>query len=261
MAPPAAGSSYVGPGDLGISFTYWGGFRAYSAATVGTKAVQLKRASDNATQDINTLADGSFDAASAATFCNATTCVVSKLYDKVGANDMSGAIAPDYIANGGPSSLPVMTMTSNSKQLSGTAALSTITASSLYTVTNRVTGTGVIHMLDLPAAGSNVRLSKVSGAAQVSLIGATGTITATETDAAWHLTIGVSNGLSSVLTVDSTDTTGTITQLINSSTSQLAGIGTTAFRWAEVAWVNNVAWSGGDRTALHTNVSAFWGTP
>jgi hypothetical protein len=57
LQPAPSGGGYTGPGDLTLSGTFqqWGGFRAYSAATAGTKAVQLTRASDSTTQDINSL--------------------------------------------------------------------------------------------------------------------------------------------------------------------------------------------------------------
>lgn len=80
-------TAFSGIGDISLSagsLQFWGGFRAYSLAKVGTAAARLKRASDNAEQDINSLANGQFDAASAATFCNATTCTVVFIYDKTG---------------------------------------------------------------------------------------------------------------------------------------------------------------------------------
>jgi hypothetical protein len=111
-----APSSYTGPGDL-KTFAFWGGFRAYSAATAGTKAVQLQR-SDSTVTDINTLADGSFDTASAATFCTATTCKVRILYDKSGnANDMQ---------NGNFASMPFYTVSA----IGAHPAMSCVSASS-----------------------------------------------------------------------------------------------------------------------------------
>jgi hypothetical protein len=72
LGPFASGGGYVGPGDI-VSFTAWWGFRAYSAARAGTKAIRIVRASDSAQSDINSLANGSLDAATATTFCQHRT--------------------------------------------------------------------------------------------------------------------------------------------------------------------------------------------
>src|SRR5258708_3584367 len=71
---PAGAAAYQGPGDLSIGTfsTFWS-CRAFSLAKAGTKAYQLKRASDSTTQDINSLGSGLCDTTSPATFCNATT--------------------------------------------------------------------------------------------------------------------------------------------------------------------------------------------
>lgn len=94
----AATPAYTGPGDI-VSFTGWWGMRAYSAATAGTKAIRIKRASDNAETDINTLSDGTLDAATIATFIAATSGDVVKIYDKVSTNDLTTAGAIDLLPN------------------------------------------------------------------------------------------------------------------------------------------------------------------
>jgi hypothetical protein len=66
----AAGSTYVGPGDLIATTYFWGGLRAYSNATAAAlaNAIQVRRASDNTTQDIKVLSTGALDVASALSF-------------------------------------------------------------------------------------------------------------------------------------------------------------------------------------------------
>lgn len=66
QAPPVA--PYAGPGDVVSGFLVWGGLWAYGAATAGTKAIRVRRASDNAESDISTLSTGPLDTASALTF-------------------------------------------------------------------------------------------------------------------------------------------------------------------------------------------------
>lgn len=70
-ALPSGGPAYAGPGDIVSGATAWYGLRAYSAAVAATgtqKAVNVRRASDNATQDILILTGGALDIASANTF-------------------------------------------------------------------------------------------------------------------------------------------------------------------------------------------------
>ncbi len=78
--------SYTGPGDI-ATFKAWYGLRGYSAAVAapGTqKAITVRRASDNTTQDIVILNTGSLDVASLTTFINATTGFVTKWFDQTG---------------------------------------------------------------------------------------------------------------------------------------------------------------------------------
>lgn len=67
-APPP---SYTGPGDVIGSTVVWFGARGYTGTQVATgtqKAMTVRRALDNATQDILYLTSGALDNASAATF-------------------------------------------------------------------------------------------------------------------------------------------------------------------------------------------------
>lgn len=75
---PAAPSGYTGPGDVVSSATgFYSCSRGYSAAysTGSNKGCNLRRASDNTTQDINILSNGDFDTASANSFAGTdATC-------------------------------------------------------------------------------------------------------------------------------------------------------------------------------------------
>jgi hypothetical protein len=80
---PLVGSIYTGPGDLIASG--WVGFyscRAFNAATKGTKAYRIVRASDSTQTDINSLANGQCDTTTPTTFCASTTCKVVTYYDQ-----------------------------------------------------------------------------------------------------------------------------------------------------------------------------------
>ena len=74
-APPAP--TYTGPGDIVASATAWYGLRGYNAAyaTGSNKSINVRRASDNTTQDILILSNGNLDIASANTFAGTdATC-------------------------------------------------------------------------------------------------------------------------------------------------------------------------------------------
>lgn len=66
----SAGASYTGPGDIVASATAWYGLRGYNGAyaTGSNKSINVRRASDNTTQDINILSTGALDITTANTF-------------------------------------------------------------------------------------------------------------------------------------------------------------------------------------------------
>lgn len=77
-------ASFVGPGNIVTGAIGWWGLRAYSAARVGTAAIRLRRDSDSAESDFNTLTNGNLDAASISTFKGAANLFVTTLYDQTG---------------------------------------------------------------------------------------------------------------------------------------------------------------------------------
>src|SRR6516162_198744 len=94
--PHVVSAGFVGPGDVVPGATAWWGLRGYNAAVSNgvTKSVNIRRASDNATQDFVILSNGNLDTASIATFISGTTGFVTKLYDQSGnGNDQAQAAA------------------------------------------------------------------------------------------------------------------------------------------------------------------------
>ncbi len=78
-APP----SYTGPGDIVSGATFWGGLRCYANAHAGGNAIRIRRASDNTEQNVALTANCDLTDVSS-TFCAATTCFVTTLYDQSG---------------------------------------------------------------------------------------------------------------------------------------------------------------------------------
>jgi hypothetical protein len=97
VAPTGGPSSYSGPGDIVSSANVaWWGLRAYSLAKAGTKAVNVCNTGDAACADVNTLADGSFDVATAAGAplnCGGSggTCTIKVFYDQTAGGNCGGS--------------------------------------------------------------------------------------------------------------------------------------------------------------------------
>jgi hypothetical protein len=107
ISPPRSVAAVL-PGNLISGASAWWGLRAYDAAHAGTKAIRIVRASDSVQSDINSLANGNLDVATATTFCNATTCTIVTMYDQSGALACTGAVACD-VTNATVANQPALT--------------------------------------------------------------------------------------------------------------------------------------------------------
>lgn len=75
--------AYTGPGDI-HTFNAWWGLRAYSASSAGNNCADVTAISGGIATTIKTLANGSFDLASASSALLSGTGYISKLYDQTG---------------------------------------------------------------------------------------------------------------------------------------------------------------------------------
>jgi hypothetical protein len=117
-------------------------FRKLRAAYAG-KAVQLRRASDNAVLDIGFTAGGDFDTAAAATFCNATSCFVGIWYDQSGnGRDVTaaGATQPAQVFNCN-GALPCMRATATSRRNLPTWSMRRVTTVTPASTSRRASST------------------------------------------------------------------------------------------------------------------------
>ena len=139
-------TSYTGPGDLGISFTFWGGFRAYSLATAGTKAIRVQ-ATDTTQTDINTLANGTLDKATLDAFILAHgACKVVTIYDKVGTNDLT---------QGNDSLRPLVTANALNSSYGMTSVNTTPTVLAAATTITRAQPYSLVTIANVQSGGSN----------------------------------------------------------------------------------------------------------
>src|SRR5262249_41826774 len=112
--------SYLGAGDVVSGATAWWGLRAYSAATIGTSAIRLRRDSDNAEQDFASVGGGNLDISSITSFQGGANVFVRQLYDQNGnANDWgpeTAANQPGFSLTAIGGSKPGMTLALASSQ-------------------------------------------------------------------------------------------------------------------------------------------------
>lgn len=331
----AAVSSYTGPIDVVASPTAWYGLRAGSAAIAATgtqKSVNVRRASDNATQDILILTSGDFDVASYNTFVGTDATASCTIAGTAAA--CTGATATlhvgDLITGVGVTDPCIVTVTNGSTTATVVVAgkgTTCGTVSVAETVTFQVAGllptwydqTGSARNSTQPTAGTQPQLLPIclnskpcvffAGANYLTIAAGTqisqpntlttvaqrtalftnfqiaemnatevefnnganlwslfagSRFTASATDSAWHVGIGVANGASSVLNIDGIDTAG------NAGAGQM---GQGASSGAQIAGTfpvtgyitENGVWAGtgftsGNRTNVCHNTFLYWAT-
>jgi hypothetical protein len=245
-------------------------FRKLRSAYAGS-AVQLRRASDNAVQNIGFLGfvpglGSPWDSAAATAFCASTTCFVKIRYDQSGnGRDLTSVDAnnPALVINcTGPGNiLPCMQTTSATSNLLGP---SFTPATGLGTV-------AVVAMRSAQAAGGcawyridgvNNRLAAAATANNWTLQpGAT--FTGAAADAAWHAAVGILHPAagSSVLNIDGTETTGTTVPVTTAAVSGEVGGSAPTCNHGEVIYWDNYNMPPAERAAVVGNQRSFWGTP
>jgi hypothetical protein len=267
-APRAAGGGgYIGPGDLTLTGTVvaWGGFRAYSAAKAGTKAVRLINETTTTQQDINSLASGAFDAATAATLCGAAVCKVVTIYDQTGTN-CSGGIAcdvsegtdasrPTYNASGGAGGNPCAVFASTNTLISAALTSSIAQPYTLSTVSSRTGNLAAFNGVAI-IQSSLVGLYYSNSNNNFALFGGTSfTANVTASDNTFHAIAGVINGASSIAGIDGSSTSGLSTGSAATGTNNIS-IGDTSNPFAGTVCefgIWNAAWTTGNISTMSTN--------
>jgi len=184
-------------------------FRKVRSAYAGS-AVKLRRTTGG-TQDIGFTAQGDFDTTASATFCAATTCFIDTWYDQSGnarhATQATTTAQPTYLANCG-NGLPCMTTSTESAPLLATASFTPVLPVSISGVAKRdVMSATYCHLLGTNAtAGNDIFIN--SGTQEWALTDGAGFLVPPAPDGGWHAAAGVINGASSVIRLDSNETTG-----------------------------------------------------
>lgn len=225
--------------------------------------IKLRRVSDNATQDINYLGFSGFtgapiDVAAAAVFCAATTCFGDTWYDQSGAGlnltQPATASQQAFIFNC-LGTMPCFRSTSAVTQWLETVSVTPAVPLTLNAVEQAaVKGT----------AGCNTWVQGSNSVTQhptdvVVLSNGTASFNAADPGTAWRSITGVMAGASSVISVDGTETAGSLAPAATAGGLYFfAGAGATCNGVERIVW-NGYAPSAAERAALIANQRSFWG--
>lgn len=243
-------------------------FRKLRGAYAGP-AIRIRRASDNLETDINFLGCTGFtgcpwDAAAATAHCAATSCFGVTWYDQSGA---VRSLGPQVTAANQPAlvfncngALPCLQYTLTNQSLASAAFTPTTGVMSKSVVANRTAGTNFVTFFRSGGATGN-RVNGNSVATQWIVNGASGSIVPTASNAAWHAAQIVINGASSVVSIDGTETTGTITGGVTAAPLTVIGSTGSTFNEGEVVFWDGYALTAGERAALTANQRAYGWIP
>jgi Alpha-L-arabinofuranosidase B, catalytic len=255
--------SYVGPGDIVSGAAAFYGLRAYNAAyaTGANKAINVRRVSDNTTMDILILANGNLDVATATTFLAATTGYITEWYDQTG-NGL-------HMVQATAGSQPQLVLGSPSQVLfSGSQYL-------LTTFANVPQPYSVVSAVETTSASTNYLFGYNNSSefgfdsSQVFAYAGANVPEVTFPLSVFEALQIVFNGASSTFNIAGTITTMSATPgtIGISNTANETGLGcgggpTSPFigDLGELA-VYPAALTSGQQASLHTNLSAYWGTP
>lgn len=268
-----AGPNMAGPGhhrlktvgrplDNFVTLSEAYSFRKLRSAYFGP-AVKLRRATGG-TQDIGFTAFGDFDTAAAAAFCAATTCFIDTWYDQSGnarhAVQATTANQLSYVAT------CAGTLPCERNFSAGGSA--NVTAPGPYTT---VTGKGTFSAIARRSGGTDFCIMSRAYSGGFTEFGinavtdqwhVAGTLFGAATASAFHAGIAVVNGASSVIRIDATETTGTVTGGTGSGSLMLAAAyPNVQCDYTEWAHWDNYIMPAAERAALTDNQKNYWGFP
>jgi hypothetical protein len=263
-------AAYSGPGDIVSGTIGWWGLRAYSLAMAGTRAINLRRDSDQAVSDFNTLANGKLDVASIIAFKGAANLFVAKLYDQSGnARDQVQATAanqPKFILNV-IGALPAMQFVHASSLWMQASPLAQTNQPVTWSLVFNQSLTGADCRVASSNAGSLTIYNDSQGvtANTLEIYGGSASAAVTCSDGVFHGVQAVFNGATSSINVDGVSTSVSsgagANFMQNTMTLGAYDSGTVAFyegyynEWG--VWPS--ALSGGVQSSLNSNQHTYWG--
>lgn len=256
--------AYTGIGDI-LAQTFWGGFRAYSSATRGTKAINACIPADAACADLSTDATTGLLVVSTigGSSCSVVTCTIKTLYDKASTNDATQATIgsrPTLTAN---SLNTAWCMTFAGGQALIGVNYTSSQPYSMLAVTKPTSNTGDqgIMGVDNGTFAGGILNHSSTGNFQIY---SGNTIAAATTLNTWHAYQGVFNGvLNGVNAQDGSEVTGDGgSQSLTAYPLNIGQEGTASQPYTglicEVGYLN-AGYSGANRTAMNTNMHGAYG--
>jgi len=267
----ACGSSHTGVGDIVSLDGYWS-VRAYSRAYAQSlgNVFDLRRSSDNATMTATLLCTGDLNSAAISAWAGADNIFVSKAYDQSGngrhVTQGANASQPQLLLTGGVASKPCLSVAANNAGLTGANTTPATGVVSMFALANRSTSGAVVTMIAVNKANrtgifGTDTFDYGSGANRSKLRSQTGTkIVATGvTDGSWWRAVGVVNGASSVISINGTDTTGSLTgDTTGGNKVVMNGVNGTTLKLSECGYKDDSAWDSTTRSAVDGNISAYY---
>lgn len=270
--PPA----YTGPGDIVSGWTAWySQARAYSAAVAATgtqKAGDIRRASDNATCSPLIATNGSVDLTvgtpcagqTVTAFCNATSCLFSKLYDQsgnTGRDASQGTVTnqPQLVFNAQGSLPGLFFVRSASTGLAAT--IPTTSQPNTWSFVSKRSGSLTSPQLIIGSGTTTDNNEAYYDASNNTITGYAGTNqTVTASDNAFHAFQFVMSGASGVINVDGTAATK---NMGTQSTNTLLTIGARPSAYLDGYVLEGgllpSALSAGNQAVLNANQHAYYG--
>jgi len=168
------------------------------------------------------------------------------------------ALQPQFLLNCFNTTLPCLQAAANVFVVSSANFTPSATVVSLSLVGGRLSGTAANAAI---AEGNNDLVGLSGSSAQWTLHGGANNLTYTQSQG-WHAVNGVINGASTTVQVDGTATPGTTTTTATAAKIQMAnGSTSNIYQYGEGGFLDAAAFTSGNLTSLHTNASAYWGTP
>jgi len=255
--------TYSGPGDVVAGGLNWWGLRAYSSRTVGSKAIRLRRDSDNAESDFSTRPSGDLDVTSIATFGIGASLFATTLYDQIGSIHLVQATTtsqPQLVLSG-LGTRPVLRFTAAGQSSLATAGnVAQNQPMTVSWVAKRTGGAGVFHGVFL--AGNGNWAGGFNPASGGIFMLASSEVDATGAEGSFHAVQSVLNGASSDLNIDGTANAG------DAGTSAATG---NVLEYSDKLFGNVLngdsmelgwwpfAFSGGQSSSMSSNQHAYWG--
>jgi hypothetical protein len=275
--------SYTGPGDVvGTGTVVWYGLRAYNAtqASAGAKAVNVCLASNASCTDMVVDSAGDLVVTTVGgSSCGSVSCFVHTIYDQSGVTacgsgslpcDMvqtTAADQPRFIINC-IGSLPCIQFSSGSQGLSSTSGITGHSTASGSTMTGFAGVGGTIASGSFEVGGCSINFANLGFNNAISaddvymFNGGTPYLQVGVTTGAgvYHSLVGVANAASSVLVVDGTVNSGTVTNSGDCSTAALnTGFTDTGHTntWTEYGLWTTI-FNSTQYNAMSSNISSYW---